>query len=111
MNQMGDGQAYVNGGANDTTGRAKTVLFATHGLNFDRSYWDLPVESEKYSFVDEAIAQGYSVFFYDRLGVGKSQRYVSLYISSNVHIVLETIMSNAVACCEKEKEKIGENMS
>lgn len=54
--------------------RGKTVLLATHGLNFDRSYWDLPIESEKYSFVDAAVKEGYSVFFYDRLGVGESQK-------------------------------------
>ncbi|TVY40706.1 hypothetical protein LSUB1_G002412 [Lachnellula subtilissima] len=46
-----------------------TVIFATHGLNFDRTYWDSGIQPEKYSFVDYAISQGYSVFYYDRLGI------------------------------------------
>jgi hypothetical protein len=50
----------------------KTLLLATHGLNFDRSYWDLGINPEKYSFVDHFIARGYSVLFYDRLGNGVS---------------------------------------
>lgn len=50
----------------------KNLLLATHGLNFDRSYWDLRINPDKYSFVDHAIAKGYSVLFYDRLGTGES---------------------------------------
>ncbi|TVY22612.1 hypothetical protein LHYA1_G008564 [Lachnellula hyalina] len=57
-----------------------TVIFATHGLNFDRTYWDSGFQPEKYSFVDYAISQGYSVFYYDRLGVGSSS-IVSGYIN------------------------------
>jgi len=67
-----------------------TVLLATHGLNFDRkyistalparqvltfnfqSYWNSDLQPERYNFVDYAINQGYSVFYYDRLGVGSS---------------------------------------
>ncbi|KAL7904240.1 Alpha/Beta hydrolase protein [Trichoderma velutinum] len=49
-----------------------TVLLLTHGLGFDRSYWDPEVHPEEYSFVNYAIAQGYSTFSYDRLGVGAS---------------------------------------
>jgi hypothetical protein len=37
-------------------------------------YWDVEVDPENYSFVDFAISRGYSVFFYDRLGVGKSSK-------------------------------------
>lgn len=40
------------------------------------SYWDPTIQPEKYSFVDFAIAEGYSVSYYDRLGVGKSTKYV-----------------------------------
>lgn len=69
-----------------------TVLLATHGGGYDRSYathsnmaaeanlfdryWHPSYEPGNYSFVDFAIGQGYSVFYYDRLGLGKSQRYV-----------------------------------
>ncbi|KAF3013573.1 hypothetical protein E8E14_011349 [Neopestalotiopsis sp. 37M] len=43
----------------------------THGIGFDRSYWDL---APGYSYVDVAAAAGYAVFLYDRLGVGVSAR-------------------------------------
>ncbi|KAK0732082.1 Alpha/Beta hydrolase protein [Lasiosphaeris hirsuta] len=61
-------------------GRKNTVLLATHGLAFDRSYWDPALDKVKYSFVDAAVGRGYSVFYYDRLGVGKSSP-VSGYVA------------------------------
>ena len=54
---------------------AKTVLLATHGLGFDRSYWNSPYKPEKYNFAEYALDRGYSIFFYDRLGVGQSSKY------------------------------------
>ncbi|KAH6629945.1 Alpha/Beta hydrolase protein, partial [Chaetomium sp. MPI-SDFR-AT-0129] len=52
-----------------------TVLLLTAGTMVDHSYWD-PVfkGSEKYSFVQHALNEGYSVFSYDRLGTGRSTR-------------------------------------
>ena len=49
-----------------------------HGHQFlanllDR-YWDVRQNAADYSFVDYAISRGYSVFFYDRLGTGKSTK-------------------------------------
>jgi hypothetical protein len=38
------------------------------------SYWDPAIEPENYSFVDFAVAKGYSIFYYDRLGVSKSSQ-------------------------------------
>ncbi|KAK0643896.1 Alpha/Beta hydrolase protein [Cercophora newfieldiana] len=61
-------------------GKKNTVLIATHGLNFDRSYWDPDLDKVTYSFVDWVISQGYSIFYYDRLGVGKSSQ-VSGYVA------------------------------
>lgn len=45
------------------------VQLLTHGIGFDRYYWDF---APGYSYVDAAIEQGYATFSYDRLGVGKS---------------------------------------
>jgi hypothetical protein len=71
------------------SGEDKTLLLASHGLGYDRRhvfkpvlyleanyfrYWDSEVDPGNYSFVDFAISQGYSVFFYDRLGTGKSSK-------------------------------------
>ncbi|QIX00990.1 hypothetical protein AMS68_006507 [Peltaster fructicola] len=45
------------------------VQLLTHGIGFDRSYWDF---AAGYSYVDAAAAHGYASLFYDRLGVGQS---------------------------------------
>lgn len=50
---------------------ALKLQLLTHGIGFDRSYWDL---APGYSYVDVAAAAGYAVFFYDRLGVGASSK-------------------------------------
>ena len=41
----------------------------THGIGYDRRYWDL---TSDYSYVDVAAEAGYATLFYDRLGVGES---------------------------------------
>lgn len=48
-----------------------TVQFLTHGVGFDRYYWDF---APGYSYVDYAATQGQATFLYDRLGVGKSEK-------------------------------------
>ncbi|KAI5203873.1 alpha/beta-hydrolase [Aureobasidium subglaciale] len=47
----------------------RSVQLLTHGIGFDRYYWDF---APGYSYVDYAVEQGYATFSYDRLGVGKS---------------------------------------
>ncbi|KAJ8612766.1 hypothetical protein MRB53_037237 [Persea americana] len=47
------------------------VQLLTHGIGFDREYWDF---APGYSYVDVAAKHGYATFFYDRLGVGQSQK-------------------------------------
>ncbi|KAI1629488.1 Alpha/Beta hydrolase protein [Exophiala viscosa] len=63
-----------------TSGGNGTVLLATHGAGYGRNYWDPDIQPENYSFVDYALAEGYSIFYYDRLGVGESE-IVSGYVS------------------------------
>jgi hypothetical protein len=55
-------------------GKEGTVLVATSGLGYDKRYWASTYEPEKYSFAGHALDAGYSVFYYDRVGVGKSQK-------------------------------------
>ncbi|KAH7386902.1 Alpha/Beta hydrolase protein [Phaeosphaeria sp. MPI-PUGE-AT-0046c] len=52
----------------------KTVILATHGIGQPRTHWNAAYEPEKYNFVQHAISQGYSVWFYDRLGLGESEK-------------------------------------
>lgn len=53
----------------------KTIILATHGIGQARSHWNSAREPEKYNFVQHAISKGYSVWFYDRLGCGQSEKY------------------------------------
>ncbi|QSZ36697.1 hypothetical protein DSL72_006578 [Monilinia vaccinii-corymbosi] len=47
----------------------------THGIGYDRSYWDIPFNNHNYSYVDVAVDQyGYSTLAIDRLGVGESSK-------------------------------------
>ncbi|KHN99731.1 uncharacterized protein MAM_02584 [Metarhizium album ARSEF 1941] len=51
-------------------GHALQIL--THGVGFDRSYWDLSFANYKYSYVNRALDAGYSTLSWDRLGIGRS---------------------------------------
>lgn len=46
------------------------VQFLTHGVGFDKSYWDF--YNSQHSYVDSAAQAGYTTFSYDRLGIGLS---------------------------------------
>jgi len=54
------------------SGPGKVLQLLTHGIAFDRSYWDFPFANHKYSYVDAALARGYSTLAWDRLGTGQS---------------------------------------
>ncbi|KAI1770272.1 Alpha/Beta hydrolase protein [Hypoxylon cercidicola] len=55
-------------------GPGAALQILTHGIAFDRRYWDFAEQNRKYSYADAALARNYSVFFYDRLGLGASSR-------------------------------------
>lgn len=62
------------------------------------SYWDPNIEPEKYSFVDFAIARGYSIFYYDRLGVSRSSPFVlPFHFSLNIILKFECRISGYIA--------------
>lgn len=48
------------------------LLLVLRCINLSCRYWDSEMHSANYSFVEFATDRGYSVFFYDRLGTGKS---------------------------------------
>ncbi|KAF7189292.1 hypothetical protein HII31_09445 [Pseudocercospora fuligena] len=49
--------------------KPSTIQILTHGFGFDRFYWDF---APGYSWVDIAAQHGFATFYYDRLGIGKS---------------------------------------
>ncbi|KAF7555103.1 hypothetical protein G7Z17_g2455 [Cylindrodendrum hubeiense] len=55
-------------------GSKKTVILATHGIGQPRSHWNSAYKPDEYNFVQYAINNGYSVWFYDRLGTGESEK-------------------------------------
>ncbi|KAJ9607901.1 hypothetical protein H2200_007980 [Cladophialophora chaetospira] len=58
-----------------TSGTKKEILqIATHGLGFDKRYWDAEVQPDQYSYVRAALKAGYSILTYDRLGTGASDK-------------------------------------
>lgn len=55
------------------SGQSSALQILTHGIGFDRSYWDLPFNNYNYSYVNEAVDEyGFSTFTWDRLGIGMS---------------------------------------
>ncbi|KAJ9609437.1 hypothetical protein H2200_005764 [Cladophialophora chaetospira] len=58
---------------NPDSGESKVLQILTHGIGFDKSYWDLPFKNYNYSYVSVAVDQyGYSTLAWDRLGIGAS---------------------------------------
>ncbi|PTB46118.1 hypothetical protein M441DRAFT_63418 [Trichoderma asperellum CBS 433.97] len=56
-------------------GPGKALQILTHGVGFDRSYWDLSFNNFNYSYVAHAVdEQGYSTFTWDRLGIASSSK-------------------------------------
>ena len=55
------------------SGPSSALQILTHGIGFDRSYWDLPFHHYNYSYVNVAVDDyGFSTFTYDRPGIGES---------------------------------------
>ncbi|OAA74553.1 hypothetical protein LEL_08134 [Akanthomyces lecanii RCEF 1005] len=54
------------------SGPSSTLQILTHGVGFDRSYWDYPFAGYNYSYVADALAAGYSTLSWDRLGIAAS---------------------------------------
>ncbi|CAH0042492.1 unnamed protein product [Clonostachys rhizophaga] len=66
-------------------GGSKTVILATHGIGQARTHWNSAYRPEEYNFVQHAINQGYSVWFYDRLGNGESSRVSGFTNQLQIH--------------------------
>lgn len=59
----------------------------THGIGFDKTYWDLSYNNFNYSYVDVATDKyGYCTLAYDRLGIGNSSHGEPL---NEIQITLE----------------------
>ncbi|KAI2620084.1 Alpha/Beta hydrolase protein [Hypoxylon sp. NC1633] len=68
-------------------GHALQVL--THGVGWDRSYWDFAAQDYKYSYVNAALARNYSTFAYDRLVISSPAQKRTLDPINEVQSELE----------------------
>ncbi|KAL1961579.1 hypothetical protein VTN77DRAFT_1431 [Rasamsonia byssochlamydoides] len=48
------------------------IQVLTHGIGFDKTYWDLPFNNFNYSYIDVALDAGFCTLSLDRLGIGNS---------------------------------------
>ncbi|PHH87837.1 hypothetical protein CDD83_8353 [Cordyceps sp. RAO-2017] len=53
-------------------GKTRGLQILTHGIGFDRSYWDHPWRNYQNSYVQAALDDGWSTLTWDRLGIGAS---------------------------------------
>lgn len=60
------------------------------------SYWDPSLDNSKYSFVDWVISQGYSIFYYDRLGIGESTKVSGYYAQRDNQAAVLTELAKLV---------------
>lgn len=65
---------YCTPGASNMTFGSGTppLQILTHGIGFDKTYWDLAYNAYNYSYVNNALNAGYHTLSYDRLGIGNS---------------------------------------
>ncbi|WP_221568686.1 alpha/beta hydrolase [Alkalihalobacillus sp. TS-13] len=71
----------------------KTLQVLVHGFTMGKSYWDLPYQPEKYSYVNRQIQAGYVTFSLDRIGVGESDHPPGskITVDSNAYVVQQVI--------------------
>ncbi|KAI9728679.1 MAG: hypothetical protein M1828_002785 [Chrysothrix sp. TS-e1954] len=64
---------YCTPGTGTSCNSSSSILqVLTHGIGFDKTYWDLSYNNFNYSYINSALDAGYSTFSYDRLGIGNS---------------------------------------
>lgn len=55
-----------------TVGAVGLVQLLVPGATYNRTYWDFPVEPQRYSYQRDMAAHGFTTFAIDRLGTGQS---------------------------------------
>ncbi|MFD2797939.1 alpha/beta hydrolase [Prauserella oleivorans] len=59
-----------------------TVQVLLHGATYNSTYWDFPVQPERYSYVRAANERGYATFNVDRIGYGGSTKVPSATLTA-----------------------------
>ncbi|KAI3399302.1 hypothetical protein diail_7257 [Diaporthe ilicicola] len=95
------------------SGPSDTVQLLTHGIGFDRTYWDLSFNNYNYSYVARANDEyGYSTFAWDRLGIAQSQHgepvneiQASLEIAA-LHTLTKYLREGSIDCIDSGFKKV-----
>jgi pimeloyl-ACP methyl ester carboxylesterase len=61
-----------------------TVQLLIPGGTYNRVYWDLPYQPERYSYQRDMASHGYATFAVDRLGIGQSTKPPSAVLVDSV---------------------------
>lgn len=71
----------------------QTVIVTSPPALATHAYWDWPHDPQAYSFVADAVAAGYAVFNYDRIGLGESARPEAALVTlqSGAHVLHEIV--------------------
>ncbi|KAL8388906.1 hypothetical protein RB599_010190 [Gaeumannomyces hyphopodioides] len=72
------------------TDKADILQIAVNGNAFDKRYWDVQVKPEEHSYIDAAIAKGYSILTWDRIGTGQSEipnAYDEVQLTTEIEIL------------------------
>jgi pimeloyl-ACP methyl ester carboxylesterase len=86
---------------------ASSVQLLTHGVGFDKSYWDF--FSAQYSYQDAAALKGYTTFSYDRLGTGLSDHPDPIQVVQGplevaiAHSLIQLLRSGAIGSTSFKK--------
>ncbi|KAF2108926.1 Alpha/Beta hydrolase protein [Lophiotrema nucula] len=81
----------------------RPVLVLTHGIIESKKYWQPSFKgAERYNFVDAALAAGYSVLNYDRIGVGSSSKIDAL---RDAQFQVETAVLNSLIAYARQSMK------
>ena len=59
------------------SGSAHSVDVLVHGATYNSSYWNWPIDTVQYSYVDQTLLAGRATFAYDALGSGASSHPAS----------------------------------
>ncbi|KAK3678470.1 hypothetical protein LTR78_001767 [Recurvomyces mirabilis] len=72
-------------------GKKKNLLqIATHGGGFDSRYWEVMLQPDQHSYVRAALAAGYSILTYDRIGTGQSSKpdaYTDIQLPAHIEVL------------------------
>lgn len=75
--------------------RPATVQLLIHGITYTHTYWDFPLQPDRYSYVRHLTQVGYATLAIDRIGHGRSSHIPSstLDLAVNVYVAHQVVQA------------------